>query len=236
VGANYQAFYFLLVFALALPIEARDLDSSHIDENQRGCWVWNNIDLSAQDDCDQLLLYQGDIRLRNQQAIFIKRGFNPFKVEGDKPIVLVVRLYDLVDVDFVVEQLTYLRSQWSYRGVRVSHLQIDYDSPASGLERYANYIAKLSAELGDVHLSVTGLSSWIYDNKQGLVRLGNVADHVAMQLYKSYEPHHRHIEITREIAKLDIPYRLGVTRSPSFKIKKFYKGAAYLGINVFIGK
>ena len=97
MSSNDHVFYFLLLLAFLLPVEASDINHGELDEHQKACWIWNNIDLSAQSDCGEILLYQGDISLQNQHALFTKWGFNPFKVEIDTPIVLVVRLYDLVD-------------------------------------------------------------------------------------------------------------------------------------------
>lgn len=176
-------------------------------------WVWRDNDMNyiPSDKQPTLYLYQGNLLTDwHYQPL----GVTPMPLDHDE-IALVLRLYELVETTQVAELFQELTKRWARSGVAVNELQIDYDSPSSKLPEYASWLKGLN-ELVEEKLSVTGLTTHIWDNPTGLIAVSAEVDYLALQLYQGYLPHPQFNHAIKWLSKSNIAHKLGITQATEF--------------------
>lgn len=221
---------FILGFAILL---AGSVSAQNDRQLPVQCWLWSLDIADLPSVCDTILVYQGDIVGDANEAVFIKRGLIPQPITSHK-LGIVVRLYSWIDSEAIANQIEYAIAQWANRDQTISTVQIDFDVPSSQLNRYTNLMQELHQRLPNYTLSVTGLTSWHYDNPKEVKRLAAAVDHIAFQLYQVYRPHPNYQRIADDLAQAGYRYRLGITQATEFKPASLATGPDFQGFNYFI--
>lgn len=192
-------------------------------------WVWRYSDLSQLTEGSDLIIYQGNI---TKDWEYEGIGVQPQPLEF-KEISILFRMYTLGSVEDFLSLYRSKVREWNYFDVEVVGLEIDYDSPSSMLDEYKNWLKKLRVKI-DTRLSVTSLSTYIWDNPLGLKRLSSEVDFISMQLYQGYDPHEQHKEVIDWMNSNKVSHRVGVTRSVMFEDTGGLCLQYCSGINVFL--
>lgn len=202
-----------------------------------GYWVWGWPDLEQAKQATDTVIYQGDIKRTNSGSVFIKRGITPHPLCCNKSVTLLVRVYQLPRHDYFIRQVDYLIASWREHGIKISGLQIDHDSPSSGLNTYTAFIQKLAPHYPANFVSITGLASWLGDDLPAVRKLSENVDFIAFQLYQNYEPvidHRKYLHILAN--KFYSNYKLGITTSPKFNNITIPNTPNFKGLMVFLNR
>lgn len=89
-------------------------------------------------------------------------------------------------VDFSLELLLDKLGQWREHGIALRGIEIDHDCATAGLQEYVDWLHRERAIIGDLHLSITALPTWM--ESEALVKLVGVVDEVVLQLHAIREP------------------------------------------------
>ena len=218
----HKMFLFIaLVLSLAL--------AHHYSHKSTACWVWRQSDLSQVEADNQLILYQGNI---TEDWEYEGIGVQPQAI-GHKKVSILFRMYTLGSVEDFLSLYREKVRDWNYFGVEVVGLEIDYDSPSSLLGKYENWLRELKSKV-DIEISITSLSTYIWDNPLGLKRLSSEVDYISMQLYRGFEPHEKYKEVVEWLNSNGVNHRVGVTRSLNFENKESLCLQYCSGINIFL--
>ena len=99
-------------------------------------------------------------------------------------IVLTFRLEDLPNIYDVGDIYYRQKTVFKRNNINVVGLEIDFDSPSAKLEIYSRWLSQLSKLLDEDTLEVTGLMSWIEDNKEETEKLMISVSKINFQLYQ----------------------------------------------------
>ncbi|WP_196158798.1 DUF3142 domain-containing protein [Reinekea sp. G2M2-21] len=174
-------------------------------------WIWRNNDMRFVPNESRLYVYQGNI---SKDWFYEPLGIKPIGI-SQKNIAVVLRLYTLVDVQQLTELFESLVNDWARFGITVNELQIDYDSASNKLSEYAIWLGTLNP-LINVELSVTGLSTYLWDNQAGLREIGQNVSYIAMQLYQGRIPHDNYEEVIDKMNNLGLRHKIGITSDKGF--------------------
>lgn len=75
---------------------------------------------------------------------------------------------------------------WKARGVRVRGIELDHDCPTAALPRYADWLEREQAALGDLPLSITALPSWA--SSPDVKRLASLPTDLVLQVHAVRAP------------------------------------------------
>lgn len=176
-----------------------------------GFWVWRNSDFRFAEEQSRLVVYQGNIDENwNYQEI----GVVPYKIE-QKSITILFRLYKLGNIDDLISLYEKKKYEWNRFGIKVDGLEIDHDSPSSRLDDYAEWLLELNVKIME-SLTVTTLSTYVFDNPSGLIKVSKSVNSISMQLYRKRVPHDNYRYVLKWLNRKSIKHRVGLTNSNSF--------------------
>jgi len=209
-----------------------------VNDSKSNYWIWGWDDLDYISSDSSLIIYQGDYHLPGESNYFIYRGINATESLKNHRISLLFRVYSLKNPDDIIEIINTIISKWEYKGVEVSGIQLDYDSPSSGLHEYAKFVSVLHeyTRIQNIELSVTGLVTWLLDNDDGAKELSRHVEYIVYQLYNNYRPLDNVEKYFSSIQSISYPYMIGITTSEKFHNLGFPKNALYKGKIVFLNK
>ncbi len=201
------------------------------EEKEYSFWVWRNTDMNLVSSNDHLVLYQGNL---NKAWKFQPLGVTPSKIP-QKEITLLLRLYKLGPVEDISQFYKRRVREWKEYGVYVQGLEIDYDSPSFKLNTYSKWLIDLRNR-HSASLSVTSLSTYVWDNPSGLLKVADSVDYISMQLYRGYYVHPKYDEVVHWLNKNKVLHRVGVTQSSDFDKADDICLTYCEGINVFLNR
>lgn len=223
------------VIALLLSVAA----ASHAAEVP-AYWLWRNSDMAMVSDQSLLYVYQGDYA--RQGVAFTKRGVSSGRLMASHTIIPLLRVYALEDPARLAHEICRLVDEWQFLGIAVHEVQLDYDSPSSGLREYAVFLKELKLELAKqevrfhVAISVTGLVTWLADNPKDLALLAKQSHYIHYQLYNNFQPLLRIHEYLPQLEKVNHSYKLGITTAPAFASLELPRNEHYLGTAIFLNR
>jgi hypothetical protein len=204
-----------------------------LNKSPTGYWVWRESDLKQLSKLDEIVIYQGEFYNTNGESTFKKKGISIQDLKG-RSVTLLLRAYQLPSVSFFTHQVDYLINEWQQKGVTIKGIQIDYDSPASKLHEYGDFLKSLNQTYKPSFVSITGLSSWMADNIKGLNDLAPYIDYVAIQFYQDFHPVYNAGNYIKRLKTLTLNYKVGVTPSPKFERFTFEQTPYYTGKLIFL--
>ena len=86
-------------------------------------------------------------------------------------MILTFRLEKLPNIYDVGDIYYKYKSIFNNYGFKVDGIEIDYDSPSYKITTYLNWLRKLSLILNNKPIEITGLRTWIDDNKSDTIKL-----------------------------------------------------------------
>ncbi len=102
-------------------------------------------------------------------------------------MILTFRLEKLPNVYDVGDIYYKYTSIFNNYGFKVDGIEIDYDSPSYKITTYLNWLKKLSLILNNKPIEITGLRTWVDDNKLDTIELLNEVKKINFQLYQNDE-------------------------------------------------
>lgn len=202
-------------------------------------WLWPNAHISAKHnevESSTLYLLQGNFQKKTKS--FVTLGLSPHPMK--KKLVLVYRLQALPDTQTLLQTFLKRAEAWKIRGVQVSGLQVDFDSPTLKLKNYAEFLLKVKKDLPlEYHFSLTGLADWINNGKEFQENLKKKDIAVFYQFYQERIPHR---ETKRELEGLknySLPFYVGLLPEqslPEEEINNLKKNQNFKGILCFYGE
>ncbi|MBL4692049.1 MAG: DUF3142 domain-containing protein, partial [Magnetovibrio sp.] len=179
----------------------------------QGYWVWAGGALNDQSPQDTLYILQGHFRPDQGRMAYFYEGPPPRALAGrTAAVILTYRLSQLVPPSQIMRRYVQHKRAWARRGVQVSGLQIDFDSPTGRLDEYAKWLAKLRHVIGaDGGLSITGLGDWLVSApRTALKRLEQNINFIAFMIYHKGKPLKPLAPYIKRLQNLSLPYRLGL--------------------------
>jgi uncharacterized protein DUF3142 len=209
-----------------------------VNDSKSSYWIWGWDDLDYISSDSFLIVYQGDYLLPGESNHFVYRGISATESLKNHRISLLIRVYSIKKPGDIIEIIKAIISKWEHKGVEVSGIQLDYDSPSSGLHEYANFVSVLHeyTRVQNIELSVTGLVTWLLDNNDGTKELSRHIEYIVYQLYNNYHPLDNIEKYFSSIQSINYPYMIGITTSEKFHNIGFPKNALYKGKIVFLNK
>ncbi|MFZ4761373.1 MAG: DUF3142 domain-containing protein [Alphaproteobacteria bacterium] len=206
-------------------------------------WLWAGITEKDVPPNSSLYIYQGHF-LRSgaaapSQAVFTRHGLYPYPLKAPA-VFLVYRLMRLPDETMLLTQFYEDAAKWQLHGVLIKGVQLDFDSPTSGLLLYGDFLEKLRKLLPPAYgLSLTGLGDWaINGDRQALGHIADVSDELVFQLYEYKTPLADINIYLQKLASYPFPYKIGVLpdpQNPSY-IQLLQGNPNFRGVIYFIQK
>ena len=195
------AFHCTFAGAGAVPVRA---------ENYHAFWLWAGVQPQpALKHAEEIYLLAGEVRGRPRREIISQRSATPH-VAGSK--IWIVYRAQTVDWSgpILTEVLRHVES-WRRAGNDVIGLQIDFDAGTKHLERYAEFLRALRANLPSRYrLGVTGLLDWSANGPQGLRALSGVVDEVILQIYQGRHVIPGYAGYLAKLNAFSIPFKIGL--------------------------
>lgn len=200
----------MVVVALALALA---LDPGRARADDQWLWAGHSIDPTTVSE-QTLYIFQGHVRAAGPSITVERQGLFPHQTNA-RGVWLVYRLATLQSPDaFASHAVSQLR-RWETAGNSVAGLQLDFDAPTAKLKVYQSYVHDVRAALPPAYqLGVTGLLDWAANaDPAALAALGRDADEVVFQMYRGTRPVKDLDQYVAAIAKLSVPFRIGLLAS-----------------------
>jgi len=107
--------------------------------------------------------------------------------KSKEKIILTFRLETLPNVHNVGDIYYKYTSIFNNYGFKVDGIEIDHDSPSHKIKFYLNWLKELSLILNNKPIEITGLITWVEDNKKDTIKLSNQVKRINFQLYRNDE-------------------------------------------------
>ena len=187
------------------------------DRTRTGVWLWAGVSAPQLAPNETLYLHQGSLIAGQGKnpARLIPLGISPHKIKPPHNLVLVYRIDRLEQDDKIVELFLAQAEQWRLRGMPVSGIQLDFDSPSHGLDRYLNFLRQFRPLLPKQYtLSVTGLADWaVSADRDTLAQIASLCDEIIFQLYTGRTKIKNLTDYLARLARLEIEFKLGTIDS-----------------------
>lgn len=159
-----------------------------------------------------LYLLDGEIR-RDGPVRFTRLRPGAPKLPG-KDLWLVVRIDRLDWSEAAYGAIFADLARWQAAGNTVVGLQIDFDAATKGIGGYAQFLAKLRAQLPRQYkLSITGLMDWSANgDPRALGQLRDVIDEVVVQTYQGRSTIPGYEAYFAKMADFPIPFRVALAQ------------------------
>ncbi|MEH6630426.1 MAG: DUF3142 domain-containing protein [Halopseudomonas aestusnigri] len=163
-------------------------------------WLWagqNHTDILAsekrvQNQCQKL---EAQCRISNLRVLVRSwAGENPsFSTKHHTPrllvkgssVILSYRLEHLLNFKKIAAVIQRDINIWGRANRPVIGVEIDFDSPSSGLKEYHQWLGKLQIHLTEkIPLSITGLPTWFEDNNKLATDLARSVSEVSLMFYR----------------------------------------------------
>ena len=212
-------------------------------EPLRDVWVWpsayrDTFRLTPPVKAGGVLLLQ---RHFTKSGAMEKRGPAPW-AWGVPAMQVVFRFESRPQADVVVSEYQKLVDEWAQRGVRVTGLQLDYDSPTAKLGFYKSDILEIRRRLDKLStdlkpsLSITGLTDWLRLKSFGQSFNDDVT--VYFQIYRETQTHAEAETHLDHLSRARFPFKIGLLPAqelPREQMKKLENNSQFKGLAVFYG-
>lgn len=131
---------------------------------------------------------------------------------GHADVWLVLRVERIDWTPQVTAQLLREIARWQAAGANLRGVQVDFDSATLHLDRYADFLQKLRADLpGGMRLSITGLMDWsAHGDPAALARLGTIVDEIVVQTYQGRTTIPGYESYIASLSRLCLPYKVAL--------------------------
>ena len=230
----------IAAFCLALAFAASGAAADGIDPSAyRQFWLWGEVRPGAfLDTAETLYLLQGHIATGPYRPDFAHQGVAPFaRAKGE--LYLVYRLQTLDwDERILASVLNEIRA-WEHAGSRVAGIQLDFDARTPKLVFYATFLRQVRRDLPAAYrLSVTGLLDWsVGGSPEAFDAMSGTVDEIVFQAYRGRQTIPDYREYLGAIARLRVPFKIGVVEGGSWdrdEERRLAASAFYRGVVVFL--
>lgn len=206
-------------------------------------WIWAGITESdAPESNAELYVYQGLIVSQNHKTNYKRLGLYPYPIKSKK-LHLVYRISgDLSNAADIVTIFENTVLSWQRHKIKIDGLQLDFDSPTSGLEAYSKFLKQIRETLPSKYaLSITGLGDWVVGgDKSAIMSIASTVDNIVFQLYqgrKELPEMNKYLQIFR---KYQFPFKIGLlstsNTSTNHHIVNLKNNCYFRGVIFFIQK
>ncbi len=217
------------------------LTSCNID-NKRSVsyWLWAGITTDDAPPNSEYYIYQGRIDTETDEPIYTRLGLYPHPLKSSK-VVLVYRINGLLpNVNYVVDLFLENVAHWHSHPLKISGIQLDFDSPTSKLPEYSKFLNEFRKHLSEKYIiSITGLGDWLFSNQQqSLFSISTCVDEIVFQLYQGRSYLYDFDKFVIKLSEYTQSFRIGLlheVHTPS-TIESLKSNPNYGGIIYFIQK
>jgi hypothetical protein len=181
-------------------------------------WLWAGIKPQpVLDRAKTIYILEGEIRGGPNPRIERLRGGTP-RIKHAK-LWLVYRVETIQWGADIVPKIKADLARWRRSSSDVVGVQIDFDAATRGLQGYAAFLKTLRADLPpDARLGITGLMDWSSRaDPGGLKAIAPVVDEIIVQTYQGRETIPGYESYLRQLARLDVPYKLGLVQGGKWR-------------------
>lgn len=190
-----------------------------------GLFIWSGISIPKEISRKQVLyLHQGTLLIKHQTTHFLPQGPSP-RPGLYNPIYLTIRIQTLNLKPSFHNSLRLIVESWRSKGANIVGIQLDFDSPTSKLDLYADFLEEVRQKLPPlVRLSITGLADWASSGDQTVLRrIRQSADEVVFQLYNGRQAIPDLNAYIKSLSKLKQPFKIGLLKKMDFSEQRFKK-------------
>ena len=217
---QFKSITLRLFAALALVIIGLSTEvafTQDCDRSRKGVWLWAGVSAPQLDPSETLYLHQGSLIATQgtTSARLTPLGVSPHKTDPVHNLILVYRLDRLEQADKIVKLFMAQATQWQLRGMPVLGIQLDFDSPSRGLNRYLAFLRQFRPLLPQQYkLSVTGLADWaVSADPDTLTEIASLCDEIVFQLYTGRTKIKNLTDYLARLARLEIEFKIGTLES-----------------------
>lgn len=223
----------LVTLLIALPLAER------ITFIPTSYWLWAGLTERDAPSTAELYVYQGLIFSRGGQTGYQRIGLYPYPLNAER-VYLSYRLEgNLPDPGRVGAIAAAAIRQWQRHGVGIVGVQLDFDSAASRLLLYSDFLKRVRQALPRPYeLSITGLGDWLLSGDgKAVAGLNGTVDEIVFQLYQgrqSFADSERYLERLRSF---HVPFRVGLLPDTPYvssfslfalRLNPVFRGVVYL--------
>lgn len=182
-------------------------------ENHDAFWLWAGVQPQpVLDRARTLYLLEGEIIGGEPAHLQRRLAATPHVTRADTWIAY--RADTLAWSDDVIPAIRSDIARWRGNGNRVIGVQLDFDARTRHLDRYADFLRSLRAQLPrDTKLGVTGLMDWSANGDPAqLARLAGVVDEVVVQTYQGRATIPGYGKYLERLRGFPIPFRIGLVQ------------------------
>jgi hypothetical protein len=197
-------------------------------------WLWAGITANDAPPHSNLYVYQGQITEKTYERL----GLYPYPIDH-KNLYLVFRLEgNLPEATRVVEIFMNNEAMWEKHSVKLTGIQLDFDSPTAKLLIYSDFLHEIRKQLPKQYkLSITGLGDWaIHGAKETMHLIANNTDEIVFQLYQGRTQLTSIASYISGLKKYPYPFKIGLLHNNKsvVEISELNSNANFKGIIYFI--
>jgi hypothetical protein len=175
-------------------------------------WLWAGITADDAPANAEFYVYQGLITTDKSGSSYQRIGLYPHPLKNQK-LYLVYRFKgQLPDPAFIMKIFLNGARQWQRHHLKVSGLQLDFDSPTAKLAMYGDFLKNVHQQLPkQFALSITGLGDWVIHGNKALQKsIASATNEVVFQLYQDRNPLPNRQYYINALKDYPFPFRVGL--------------------------
>lgn len=203
---------------LALVSCTRAPDAAVRAENFDAFWLWAGVQPQpVLGRARTLYLLEGEIVGGEPAHLQQRRAATPRIAHAD--VWIVYRADTLAWSGDVVPAIRGDIARWRGNGNRVVGVQLDFDARTRHLDRYADFLRGLRAQLPrDTRLGITGLMDWSANGDPAqLAQLAGIVDEVVVQTYQGRTTLPGYEKYLDRMRGFPIPFRVGLAQGGEWR-------------------